>query len=989
MNERWRQVERLYHDALGRGAEGRAAFLSEACAGDEELRREVESLLGYEGRAADFIESPALEVAARSLAAERGAAAVAAGQMVGRYEIVSPLGAGGMGEVYLATDTRLGRKVALKLLPARFTRDGGRLRRFEQEARAVAALSHPNVCTIHEVFETDDGRRCIVMEHVEGETLRPALSGRRPDVKKALGLAAQVADGLAAAHRAGVIHRDIKPDNLMVTAGGQVKILDFGLAKLVEQQPAALFDSGLTAADLLRPDRGVETVGGVILGTVSYMSPEQAEGRALDQRTDIFSLGVVLYEMLTGERPFKGDSAIETLHAIIREEPPRPSLLNPRLPAEAEDILDKALAKDPEQRYYHARDFALDLRRLGRAMESGALAGARSREVAGPRSRRAALARAAAVASLVAAVALAAWTLGRSGARTEISPARSASLAGVTLAPLTTDAGYEGDPTFSPDGETIAYTSDRTGDFEIFIKQISGGPDVNITNNAADDAQPAFSPDGKQIAFVSSRSGPSGLLYFGYDLPLMGGDVWVMPALGGGARRIAEGGNFPSWSPDGASLIYASGPQRRQKILRVAASGGAPAEVPLKFNPGEPPPRFLLYPTYSSDGRWILFAAESVTAHTVYAVAASGGEPRRVVQGRRPLWGADSASVIYTNDERGRNHSLWRVPFDAAQGRAAGEASPLTVGRGQDTQATVSRDGRSIVFTAQQLSFNLEVTPFDAERGRATGAPQPVTAGNDVIYFMNFSPDGLSVAFESHRGNNSHLWRLDRGAAPVRLTGDPFYDDHLPRWSPDGRLIAFMRRPSNDARAANSLWVMAADGANPQPVVEGTSFFSHSWTPDGRGLVYFSPRDGQIYSFDLATKESRRLTGEPHVSFISVVSPDAEWLIFQSTLAGNIDLRAIPLSGGESRSVVATPHQDFHPFLSPSGRWLYFQLDHKNLHRVPGPAQNWRPAAPEKVTNFPESGLFLEDPQISRDGSRLLYARGRITGDLWIMNLGK
>ncbi|MGH9944673.1 MAG: hypothetical protein ACRD9R_20185, partial [Pyrinomonadaceae bacterium] len=637
--------------------------------------------------------------------------------------------------------------------------------------------------------------------------------------------------------------------------------------------------------------------------------------------------------------------------------------------------------------YHSARDLELDLRRLKRALESNSLPSARAQASAPPRVRRATLVWAGVSLLLVVAAASVAWKLSRADAGASLSPARA--LAAVSLTPLTTDAGYEGEPTFSPDGETIAYTSDRSGNFEIFLKQISGGPDVNITNHAADDAQPAFSPDGKQIAFVSARAGASNLSYFGYDLPLMGGGIWVMPALGGSPRRIAEAGNFPAWSPNGAEVIYTSGPQRRQKILRVVAAGGEPRAVAVNFNPNEPPPRFLLYPSYSSDGRWILFAADGLRAQTIYVVSAEGGEPRRIAQGRRPLWGTNSGAIIYTNDEVGKNHSLWQIPFNLAEGKVSGAAEPLTVGRGHDTQATISRDGRAIVFTAQQLSFNLEVMPFDAESGRTRGAAQQITIGNDVIYFMSFSPDGRSIAFESHRGASSHIWRLDREAAPVQLTNDPNYDDHLPRWSPDGRMIAFIRKPAQEVSASNSLWVMAADGANPQLVAEKAAPFALCWMPDSRGLLYFSPLDSQIYLLDLPTKSARRLTAEPHVSFIATVSPDAKWLIFQSTLAGNIDLRAIPFAGRESRSVAATPHQDFHPFVSPSGRWLYFQLDHKNLYRVPGPAQDWRPSAPEQVTNFPETGLFLEDPQLSRDGRQLLYARGRIAGDIWIMNMDR
>ncbi len=907
-------------------------------------------------------------------------------QTISHYRLLRKLGAGGMGEVYLAEDTRLNRKVALKRLPENLTADEAVKRRFMQEARAASALNHPHIITIYDIASAEQ-RDYIAMEYVEGETLRSLLAGGRLEVKRAVEFAAQVASGLAAAHREGIVHRDIKPENLMVTRNAQIKILDFGLAKLVEKQRAA-FAGELSTLTYTEANIHAETIPGTIIGTIAYMSPEQAAGRALDQRTDIFSLGVVLYEMLTGRRPFEGKSALDTLHAIINEEPPPALELNPRLPPEIADILAKALAKDPEERYQHTRDFELDLRRFKRALEANTLVSARAQGGVPPRVRpvRAIFVWAALGALLLCAVAALAWVFGRATA----APQRGLALERVTLTPLTTDPGYEGEPTFSPDGETIAYVSDRTGNFEIFLKQISGGPDINITNNPADDVQPAFSADGKQIAFVSTRASSSNLLYPGADLPLLGGDIWVMPALGGSARRIAESGNFPSWSLDGSTIIYTSGTSRFQpKMHRVAAQGGEAQDIPITFKAGEPPQQFWLHPSYSSDQRWITFEAEA----NIFVVSAEGGEARRLIKGKGPVWSANSQAIIYSNTEPGKNLSLWQVPFSAAEGNVTGAAQPLTVGRGRDIQAAVSRDGKMIAYAAQELSFNVEILPFDAETGRQTGTPQPVTSGSNTIYFLSFSPDGRAIVFENHRGTSAHIWRVDLGSPPIQLTSEPNFDDSGPRWSPDGQTIAFVRRPANESQpgqgATISLWLMSADGANPRLLIENAR--NPKWLPDGRAIVYGSVVDGrqnQLFIFDLATKSARRLTNEPGVIPICTFSPDGKWLIYQSNASSNIDLHAVSMEGGESRIAVATPHQDYHPFVSPSGKWLYFQLDHKNIYRVPGPAQEWRPSEPEKMTNFPESGLFLEDPQISRDGRQLLYAHGRITGDIWIMSLG-
>ena len=301
---------------------------------------------------------------------------------LGRYEIRSKIGAGGMGEVYLTEDTQLHRKVALKILPSDLAANQDRMRRFNQEATAAAALNHPNVAHIYEIGQCDDVN-FIAMEYVEGQTLRQLLARRKLDIKRTAELAAQVASGLSAAHQAGIVHRDIKPENLIVTASGPIKILDFGLAKLVEKQRGAAGVSELTTAHM-HPSGQAETVKGAILGTVAYMSPEQARAEKLDQRTDIFSLGVVLYEMVTGERPFRGKSAIDTLHAIINVEPPPVTQLNPQLPPELGDILAKALAKDPAERYQHAGDFELDLRRFKRALETSSLISAQMQHVVTP-----------------------------------------------------------------------------------------------------------------------------------------------------------------------------------------------------------------------------------------------------------------------------------------------------------------------------------------------------------------------------------------------------------------------------------------------------------------------------------------------------------------------------------------------------------------------------------------------------------------------------
>jgi len=360
--ERWQQIREVFGSAIECAPGQRAAFVKEVCAGDEDLLREVESLLASYEQDGSFLEEPAFRVADEIESADREV--LSAGQTISHYEVISLIGEGGMGEVYLARDERLGRRVALKLLPARFTTDRERLRRFEREAHAASALNHPNVCTIHEVGETDEGRHYIVIEYVEGVTLREHIAGGGLSVNEVLDISTQIAAALSAAHNEGIIHRDIKPENVIIRRDGLVKVLDFGLAKLTEHQQGVDLEAATRAQ--------VTTRTGLVMGTPRYMSPEQARGLAVDARTDIWSLGCVLYEMVTGRVPFKGETNSDVIVSILEREPPPLVKYAPDVPAELHRIITKALRKDREERYQSTKDLALDLRSLEEELEFSA-----------------------------------------------------------------------------------------------------------------------------------------------------------------------------------------------------------------------------------------------------------------------------------------------------------------------------------------------------------------------------------------------------------------------------------------------------------------------------------------------------------------------------------------------------------------------------------------------------------------------------------------
>ena len=880
------------------------------------------------------------------------------GDLVGPYVIGSSVGAGGMGEVYRARDNRLGREVAVKVVQSGLAADPELLRRFESEARAVAQLNHRNVLTVYDVGE-HDGRPYLVTELLEGQTLRERLKSGALPVSKAIDYAGQIARGLAAAHARGIVHRDLKPENVFLTTDGAIKILDFGLAKL-EPPPVAPEDA--TSA----PTEASPTRPGTVLGTAGYMSPEQIRGLPADARSDLFALGAVLYEMLAGRRAFDRPSGIEAMSAILNEDPP-PLATLPGGYEGLDAVARRCLAKAPDDRFQSARDLAFVLDSIA----PGPLpVGPR------PRGRRGVVI--ALGLALVAVIALAAFAVAR-WRRSEPGRSGPPSMAQWTLTPLTTDPGYEGEPSFSPDGQTIAYVSDRTGDFEIYMQQVSGGEAINLTKNSSQDVQPAFSPDGKWIAFVSTRSSTTDLIIRGLGLPLMGGDVWVMPALGGLPKRVAEGGNFPSFSPDGSEIVLVRGPWFGSEICRVPAGGGTPRAIDIRFGAGDRAGSFFTYPSYSADGRWLLFG----NAGGVFIVSASGGEARKIARGESPSWSAWSSSVLYSNGESGKNFNLWRIPFSLKDGMVAGDAEPLTFGRGPDEQASASRDGATIAFAALERSMNLEALSFDAEEGKATGPPYVITHGNNDIGFFSPSPRGETVVYQANRGAETHLWRVDPPGLPTQLTADAAYLDSNPRWAPDGAAIAFNRAPVAQPQKVG-VWLMTSDGADPHLVADDG--VRPIWMPAGGEILF--PRDGRLIGVDTRTKVIREFGLDTKVMNFLDVSRDGRWLVTNTIESGDVDVRAIPLGGGPSKVVVSTPRNDFHPFLSPSGRWLYFQPDHKNVYRVPGPAENFRPSPPEKVTNFPEGGLYLEEPQIAADGHTLFYGRGRCVGDIWIMRFG-
>jgi serine/threonine protein kinase len=464
-SERWQRIETLFHAALEREAQERAAFLGQACDGDPELHSQVRALLASFDAAGDFIEQPLVERALTSLPEQNPPSGSIIGHKIGNYEILSLLGTGGMGEVYLARDARLDRQIALKLLPAQFTQDPDQVRRFEREARAASALNHPNIITIHDIGQ-EGGTHFIAMEFIAGRTLREIIARQKVDLVKALNIAVQIASALAAAHAAGIVHRDVKPENVMVRPDGLVKVLDFGLAK-----PAAPNLVEVTTGRLRRLEMvSLQTDPKMLMGTLAYLSPEQGRGEPVDYRTDIFSLGVVLYEMVSGARPFDGQNATAILDAIQHQPPAPMEINNPAFSSSQRPlnaIISTALAKDRAARYGSAAEMQADLRTLAHALEAPAanLLGKIGQPPPSPVWWSGIKGKAALAAGALAFLA-GLWSL-----RTQTGSGPNAPSLGVKEARRLTDqAGYKLFPSLSPDGRSVVYASRIGTNWDIYLQ---------------------------------------------------------------------------------------------------------------------------------------------------------------------------------------------------------------------------------------------------------------------------------------------------------------------------------------------------------------------------------------------------------------------------------------------------------------------------------------------------------------------------------------
>jgi serine/threonine protein kinase/dipeptidyl aminopeptidase/acylaminoacyl peptidase len=961
--ERWKKVEPIYQAALDRDVAARPAFLAEACAGDVELRREVESLLEAHRPQDRFLESGALNAVARELAMDSPRAT--AGQRLGAYELIELLGAGGMGEVWRALDPGLRRHVAIKILPSQYSLDPDRLRRFEQEARAAGRLNHPNVLSVYAIGQ-HDGAPFLVTELLEGATLRQKLAGGALPEARALEYADQLVQGLAAAHDKGIVHRDLKPENVFITSDGRVKILDFGLAKLASTSP--------------QQELPTQTATGMALGTPAYMAPEQIRGQPVDHRADVFAFGALLYEMMAGRRPFVGETSAETMTAILRQEPPPLAGVS----AQVEQIVRHCLEKEPAARYQSARDLGFQLR-LGRHPSTPIAA----LPMAGRRRR-------ALVASLVGLIVLAAtatltWWLTRPG-----PPASTP-----TFRRLTSDSGLSTDPALSLDGRLIAYASDRAGagNLDIWLQPLATAEAIRLTTDSADESEPTFSPDGSRIAFRSERDG---------------GGIYTVSVFGGEPRLIAKQGRRPQFSPDGAEIAYwvsTSAVPYIGKVFAVPTVGDAPTPIAPTFASAR-------YPLWSPDGKSLLVVGardekDVGAGHDWWIVARNGDSAvktgaidvfaRQEIRARVQAstippshWDGDHVVFSATSQD---STNLWRVPLPIQTGRVAGQAVRLTLGTSIETKPSVIPGGR-IAFASLKQDVNIWSLPIAADGIRVAGELQQVTSAAFDAH-TSLSADAKKLVFISTRAGNADVWIKDLvSGAEKALTATPAHKEQ-PEITADGTRVAYLV-------FENSRWVIheiATSGGVPQRLCQDCGR-PWDWSPDGRKLLYLIPegvrQPGLVVGMvDVATRDKAVYLEHPNYSLARArFSPDGRWVSFTAIGPANMRIVIAPVQDhGAPREdqwitiAEETPVVDKSQW-SPDGNLLYFISEADGYRCIRArrlePATKRPVGPPLDIYHSHNARRSLMNPwlgllEISVSPDKLFFNLGETTGNTWML----
>ena len=868
---------------------------------------------------------------------------LAAGAKLGPYEIQSPLGAGGMGEVYKARDSKLGRDVAIKVLPERFAQDADALARFEREARAVAALNHPNILGIYD-FGTAGNVAYAVMELLEGESLRDRIDAGPIPVRKAIDWAQQIAIGLAAAHEREIVHRDLKPENLFLTRDGRVKILDFGLAKRVGKTTA----EDATSA----PTMSQQTDPGTVMGTVGYMSPEQVRGLAVDARSDLFAFGAILYEMLSGKRAFRRDTASDTMSAILRDEPEELAESGRKIPVVLDRIVRHCLEKNPAERFQSARDVAFGLQHA--ASESTSTTAAPARDRAPFRAKAVPF-------TIAVAAALTAGIIGDRLVRRPSAPPL------VAIRPLTY-SGEDHFPSVSPDGKTMAFSSNRDGTMRVWLKQLSTGDEVALT--AGPDVLPRFSPDGSQILFVRGeyRTAPNGLATTA--------DLYRVAVIGGQPKRIATAASAADWSPDGKTIVFARATANplAASVWIMPADGGEAKEIAQWRDRFAGPPRFSpdgksiavpSFPALAGGGAVLEMLSPDGRKHSTLAVPGSLGTFSNVV------WDPDEKFVYFVQQLNARFGASRLLREDV---RSA-VLTPLVWLPFEVNGVEAIGSGRIV---ADSAAARQNLAEIDLENPSAP--PRWLARGTSTDRQPVYSPDGQWIAFCSNRSGNLDIWEISTKTGALRRMTDDAADDWDPGFTRDGKLIW-----SSGRTGRLEIWVAEADGSSPRAVTHRqTDCENPTGTPDG-SIVFAVTNDPAIGMWKIRPDGSggERLGGAGSCINVPETSPDGKYAACPDLGVG--PLRAVRLSdGGALPFTIDVPHsritetQMGRVRWSPEGRKVYFiGQDENGINGIYSqdfdPERKDTSVSRKKVAAF-DPNFEAESFGVSPDGRHLVVA---------------